>query len=91
MSNEDAYQSNFPEPLDVDELDGEARTAIEVVLGLKRTPCGNHEFVIKKDDIYGYGHPDGIKDSQGRRWWLVIHCEDCDYNYSHQHWENLID
>lgn len=88
--NNNAYQANFPEPLDVDALGGEAGAAIEVVLGLERSPCGHHEFIIKKDNIYGYGHEDGIEDDQGRTWWLTIRCDDCDYDYSHPHWSNMI-
>jgi hypothetical protein len=88
--NEEAYNSNFPEPIDVNSLGGEAGAAIEVVLGLERSPCGTHEFIIKKDDIYGYGHSDGIEDDNGRKWWLTIKCDECNYDYSHKHWKNML-
>lgn len=88
--NADAYNSNFPKELDVDALDGEARTAIEVVLGLERQPCGNHTFIITKGNIHGYGHEDGKPDDQGRNWWLTIKCPECGYEYSHSHWSNLL-
>jgi len=88
--NKEAYNSNHPEPINVDAIGGEAGAAIEIVLGLNRSPCGNHSFIIKKENIYGYGHSEGIKDENGNKWWLTIRCEDCDYDYSHKHWTNLL-
>lgn len=88
--NADAYDANTPQSLDVNALDGDARAAIEVMLGLERAPCGEHKFIIKKSQIHGNGDPDGIEDAQGRNWHLEISCPSCDDALPRNKWSTLL-
>lgn len=87
--NQLAYNATTPQSINVDALDGEAKAAIEVVLGLECEPCDHHSFIVSKRHIYAYGDSNGVSDRSGRSWWLVIQCPSCGVNYSYKNWEDL--
>lgn len=90
MSNQlnTAYNSNGQEKIPIQELTGEAKRKIDTVLGKEMNPCGGNTFTIQPKHIYGRGHNDGVKDADGRKWWLTIKCPECKYHLNYKKWSN---
>lgn len=76
--------------IEVDSLCGDARAAIEVMLGLQRSPCGENTFIIRKEHIFGFQSDDGIEDGNGNTWKLFIKCPDCNEALPRNQWKQLL-
>lgn len=46
--------------------------------------CGR-PIVVR--DIFGYPHEMGLMDKEGKKWWVFIECENCNYNWN---WQKIL-
>jgi hypothetical protein len=63
-------------------LGGEVETFMKEKLGKTMRCLGTCNKNIVISELRGYPHTDGLADAEGKKWWVYVHCDTCNYDTS---------